>query len=517
MDGRVSVIIYAIFTQEGGVGMENINGFTPAQNVHLFCQAAVQLGLVAEEEQDFVQNALLDLFRLEASEEAASLLPIHKLSEELVIYAVSQGLCEDSAESRERFEARLYGLVTQSPRLIRQGFEALYQQKPEQATDWFYKLCKNNDYIRTRQIALNQRFSADSASGKLEITINLSKPEKDPRDIAAARNQPSQGYPRCLLCKENPGYAGRPGYPARQNHRMIPLTLHGEPWFFQYSPYLYYEEHCIVLNSRHVPMKVNRQSFEKMFDFVDQFPHYFIGANADIPIVGGSILSHDHFQGGRHRFPMERAALWFDVDLGVKGIKAEALRWPISCLRLQGRDRAALLQEMVRVLDAWKAYSDEGLGILARTEARHNAITPVIRRERGQYSAYLLLRNNRQSEEHPLGIYHPHQELHHIKKENIGLIEAMGLFILPGRLKKELKELEQHLAGKALLPEGSPHAAWAEELRPLLPEDRSAAQLTAFLRAQLGLKCERVLYDCGVFKQDEEGEKGFRRFLASLN
>ena len=496
--------------------MERLEGFTLAQLTSMFCQAAQQQGLVAKEEQDYVQNSLLALYQLEAPEEAASLLPIHRLSDALVEAAVDKGLCQDSRESRERFEARLYGLVTQSPRLIRQDFEALYQQGPEKATDWFYQLCRNNDYIRTRQIKKNQQFSADSPYGRLEITINLSKPEKDPRDIAAARNQPSQGYPRCLLCKENPGYAGRPGYPARQNHRMIPLTLMGEPWFLQYSPYLYYEEHCIVLNSRHVPMKVEQQSFEKMLDFVDQFPHYFIGANSDIPIVGGSILSHDHFQGGRHVFPMERSKRWFSLDSGDQAVKAEVLRWPISCIRLKSGDRARLTGLMVTILKAWKQYSDEGLNIIARTEARHNAITPVIRKEKGQYSAYLLLRNNLQSQEHPLGIYHPHADLHHIKKENIGLIEAMGLFILPGRLKEELKELEQHLLGGAPLPAGSPHTDWARELMDLLPQGSDQKAVSAFIKAQLGLKCAQVIRDCGVFKQDAAGEAGIKRFLSSI-
>lgn len=496
--------------------MKEMEGFSTAQMLSMFCQAAAQLQLVAEEEQDFILNGLLALYRLDSPEEAASLLPIHRLSEALVAQAVAQGLCEDSQESQERFEAKLYGLVTPGPRMIREDFERLYRQSPQQATDWFYQLCRHNDYIRTRQIRRNMQFDVSSAYGRLEVTINLSKPEKDPRDIAAAKNAPSQGYPRCLLCKENPGYAGRPGFPARQNHRMIPLTLRGEPWFFQYSPYLYYEEHCIVLNSRHVPMKVEQQSFERMLDFVDQFPHYFIGANADIPIVGGSILSHDHFQGGRHRFPLERAKPWFEAELGDPAVKAQALRWPISCLKLVSRDREALLTQMLRVLNAWKRYSDEGLGIIARTEARHNAITPVVRKERGQYSAYLLLRNNRQSQEHPLGIYHPHADLHHIKKENIGLIEAMGLFILPGRLKAELKELERHLKGEAPLPEGSVHAAWAEELQEHAPAEKAQAAWTRFLRAELGKKCERVLYDCGVYKLDAQGEQGFRRFLASI-
>lgn len=496
--------------------MEGLKGFTTAQRLSMFCQAAVQQGLLEAEDQSYALNLLLDLYRLDAPEAAASMLSLLKLSDMLVDQAVSQGLAEDSPEARERFSARLFGFITPSPRAVRERFWALYQEGPERATDWFYRLCRDNDYIRTRQIAQNLLFTADSPAGKLEITINLSKPEKDPRDIAAARRLPSAGYPRCMLCYENPGYAGRPGYPARQNHRMIPVTLGQEPWYLQYSPYLYYEEHCIALNREHLPMQMGENSFDKMFDFVGLFPHYFIGSNADLPIVGGSILTHDHFQGGRYVFPMERAGTWFDIDSGDSAVTMSALTWPMSCLKLASRSRDRLSALMLRILDGWRAYSDERLGIIHRTNEAHNAITPVLRLHEGVYTCYMLLRNNRTSGEHPLGIYHPHARWHHIKRENIGLIEAMGLFILPGRLKEELAQVEAALKGEAPLPPDSPHTAWLAALQAALPAGTPPDKLGEYIHAELGLICYALLCDTGVYKQDDQGKAGFLRFLNSL-
>lgn len=496
--------------------MDALKGFTPAQAASMFCQAAVQSGLLNQDDLSFALNQVLDLMRLPAPGQAASMLPLLDIRDMLLDHAVAEGLCEDSTEARERFSARLFGLVTPSPHMINQCFQAHYQKGPEQATDWFYQLCRQNDYIRTREIARNILYEAPSPAGKLEITINLSKPEKDPRDIAAARRAVSSDYPTCMLCPENPGYGGRPGYPARQNHRIIPLRLAGKRWYFQYSPYLYYPEHCIAFNEKHLPMGMDGSSFERMFDFVDAFPHYFIGSNADLPIVGGSILSHDHFQGGRHVFPMERARPWFDIRWEDEGVQAEALQWPMSCIRLSSPHRDTLKAAMLRVLEAWKDYSDESLDILARSSERHNAITPVLRLIGGRYQAYLLLRNNRVSDQHPLGIFHPHAQWHHIKKENIGLIEAMGTFILPGRLKDELIQLEQALLAGSPLPAGSPHAAWLQDIRRHYPKGADEAATRQFVRQQVGAVCYQVLCDTGVFKQDARGRAGFERFISHM-
>lgn len=496
--------------------MKTQRGFTPGQLVSMFCQAAVQCGLIDERDLSFVKNLVLDLMQLPAPEEAASLLSLLDLSDLLMKHAVSAGLVEDSPEAKDRFSARLFGLVTPAPSAVADRFFTLYQQSPEAATRWFYQLCRDNDYIRTRNIRKNIVYTADSPVGKLEVTINLSKPEKDPRDIAAARRAAASGYPLCMLCKENPGYAGRPGFPARQNHRTIPLTLAEEPWHFQYSPYLYYDEHCIVFSDSHQPMHIDENSFRRMFDFVDAFPHYFIGANADLPIVGGSILTHDHFQGGRHVFPMEKAAPWFAIQWKDEAVDMEALRWPMTCLRLRGRDRQRLISAMLEVLKAWKKYSDPDLQIIARTADRHNTLNPILRKKNGEYLAYLLLRNNRTSDEHPLGIFHPHAQRHHIKKENIGLIEAMGTFILPGRLKEELGQVKEALLRGVPLPQDSPHVPWLERIRGKLPKDLSPAAVQRFIREEVAAVCYQVLSDTGVYPLNEAGKAGLIRFLGTL-
>lgn len=498
--------------------MTRLGDWTDEQVVTLFCQAAVQSGLIEQEDVDFSINRLLELLEMEEPQQAASLVPILDLAERLIDCAVAKNLCEDSPEARDRFSAKLFGLVTPGPQAVREEFYRLMREAGSRAaTDWFYRLCRANDYIRTRRIDENVRYCAQTEAGGLEITINLSKPEKDPRDIALARLRPSVGYPRCALCKENPGYAGRPGFPARHNHRIIPITLSGKPWYLQYSPYLYYEEHCIVLNREHVPMQMNRDSFERMFDFVDQFPHYFIGSNADLPIVGGSILTHDHFQGGRYEFPMERSETRFTFDTGIKGLSACALKWPMTCLKMESESRQTLAGAMDRVLNAWRRYSDEGLGIIARSgNTAHNAVTPVVRKTEKGYIAYLLLRNNITTDEHPLGVFHPHAEYHHIKKENIGLIEAMGLFILPGRLKKELAQVEEFLAGEAPLPPDSPHRLWVKEICDQLPEDRKGVDIGEYIRVEVAKVCCELLHNTGVFKQDAAGEKGLKRFLKTV-
>ncbi|MDL2205653.1 UDP-glucose--hexose-1-phosphate uridylyltransferase [Eubacteriales bacterium OttesenSCG-928-N13] len=486
-------------------------------------------GLLAAQDRAFARNLLLDAMKLDAPEDTtpsdaplpATLTP---MLDGLCDIAAARGLVEDTADAKGRFADRLAGLITPAPAAIRLAFWGLREaQDSRAATDWFYQLCRACNYIKVDHIAKNARFEQPSDYGDLEITINLSKPEKDPRDIIAQKNAPQLSYPRCMLCVENPGYAGRAGFPARQNHRMIPLTLNGKPWHLQYSPYLYYNEHCIVLNEQHVPMHIDAENLSNMFDFVDQFPHYFIGSNADLPIVGGSILSHDHFQGGRHIFPMDKAETLISLRSPAEGVQAEIARWPMSCVRLHGKDRDQLIEMAAQMLSAWRAYSDESLGILAHTDAPHNTITPIVRREQDQYTLSLVLRNNRTSDEHPLGIFHPHADLHHVKKENIGLIEVMGLFILPGRLLDELQMLEGYLTGEkdiAQVPATDDpiykHYEWVQQIAKSAGTDLDQPRAQQTIRDALTAKCQRVLEDAGVFKLDESGQAGMLRFLNTL-
>ncbi len=490
---------------------------------------AESAGLVASYDRAYTQNLLLDALGMDApdpgAEAPAETAPtVTPLIRELSGIAAARGIIEDTPGARERFETRLCGLITPSPWEVRTKFSALYREAgPRAATNWFYQMCRASDYIRVDQIARNVRFFAPSPAGELEITINLSKPEKDPRDIAAERKATQVGYPRCMLCVENPGYAGRAGFPARQNHRMIPLTLSGEPWHLQYSPYLYYNEHCIVLSERHTPMKISRGTFLRLFEFVSQFPHYFLGANADLPIVGGSILSHDHFQGGQYTFPMDKAGVRTALTCDAEGVRAAIVDWPMTCIRLTGRASEALTDLAERILAAWRTHSDPACGVISETDQPHNTITPILRRVDDEWVLTLMLRNNRTSAEHPLGIYHPHADLHHVKKENIGLIETMGLFILPGRLLSELDELKKYLTGEISIdraPEaGSPlekHYEWAKALVAAHGAQCSPDEAKVAIRAGLSVKCARVLEDAGVYKADEAGQAGLLRFLEPL-
>ena len=502
---------------------------TATECMYRLVDFAVDNGLVAPIDRSYTVNRLLEIMGQDAPED----IPYEKASapetatawlERLCDIAVERGILQDSGERRDLFSAKLMGALTPHPAMVRERFALLRDQAgPQAATQYFYKLCRDVDYIRVDRIAKNTRFFADTEAGRLEITINLSKPEKDPRDIAAARNAAQTAYPKCMLCAENPGYAGRIGFPARQNHRVIPLSLNGRPWYLQYSPYLYYNEHCIVFNQEHIPMKVDRGTFERLFDFVDQYPHYFLGSNADLPIVGGSILSHDHFQGGRHRFPMDDSPVRIPLTAPVEGVAAWVADWPMTCVVLKGTDRAALVELADRMLAAWRRYSDPACDILAETDAPHNTITPVARKEGGAYKLYLVLRNNRTSAEHPLGIFHPHADLHHIKKENIGLIEVMGLFILPGRLQKELSELAKYLTGARPMcdapAEGSPlcqHWAWLRSIAEKTGTALSGDEAGAALRQAVAEKCARVLADAGVYKRTPEGNAGVLRFLSGL-
>lgn len=486
-------------------------------------------GLVDPLDRAFCRNLLLDVMGMDAPadvplsetqipETATSLLRC------LCDAAVEKGLIEDMQTTRDLFSARLMGCVTPAPAQVRQTFaQHMAAGDPQGATAAFYEMCRACDYIKVDSIAQNIRYFADSPCGELEITINLSKPEKDPKEIAKLKNAPSVGYPKCMLCVENPGYAGRNNFPARQNHRIVPVTLAGDPWFFQYSPYLYYPEHCIIFNSKHVPMKISRGTFERLFSFVEQFPHYFLGSNADLPIVGGSILNHDHFQGGHYTFPMDKAPIRCALKCPDPQVEAGILDWPMSALALTDTEPARLIELADKLLCAWRNYSDPACEVYAETEGQpHNTVTPILRRVDGKYRLLLVLRNNRTSAEHPLGIFHPHAPLHHIKKENIGLIEVMGLFILPGRLKTELKLLEAYLTGSKPMvrpEEGDPsykHWDWLEDIvarRGLCTDEAQAEQV---LREEVAAVCAQVLADAGVYKQDEAGLAGMKRFLATL-
>ena len=480
-------------------------------------------------DRQYYRNLLLDVMDMDAPE-GEPVLPetIPETATKLLVaicdLAVEKGLIEDIGFARDLFSARVMGLLTPSPKAVREAFLTdVAAGNAQQATDRFYNMCRACDYIKVDAIAQNVRYFADSPAGELEITINLSKPEKDPKEIAKLKNAPSVGYPKCMLCIENPGYRGRSNFPARQNHRVVPISLGGQDWYVQYSPYAYYEEHCIVFNSQHTPMKISRSTFEKLFDFVRQLPHYMLGSNADLPIVGGSILNHDHFQGGCYSFPMDKAPVKVELTTANPSVKAAILDWPMSAIALTGKDELALINEAERILNAWRAWSDPACDIYAETEGNpHNTITPILRKVGEEYKLVLVLRNNRTSDEHPLGIFHPHAPLHHIKKENIGLIEVMGLFILPGRLKTELAELEAFLTGERALvrPEDSDmsakHFDWIQEIVSAHGLSKNHEEAAALLRSEIAKVCAQVLADAGVYKQDENGLDGFTRFMASL-
>ncbi len=479
---------------------------------------AEKRGLIAAEDRTYCHNRLLQILRRDEPGEGslASDAPLEQLLKVLCDDAVERGLIGDGVVSRDLFDSLLMDAVTPYPHEVREKFRTLYEKSPAAATDWFYTFSQDTNYIRRDRIARDRKWVYDSAYGPLDITINLSKPEKDPRAIAAAKLLPQTAYPRCQLCAENEGYAGRVNHPGRSNHRLIPVRIAGEDWFFQYSPYVYYNEHCIVLNSRHSPMKIDRAAFEKLFSFIAQFPHYFVGSNADLPIVGGSILSHDHFQGGHYEFAMAKAGL--DRELRFRGypaVKAGIVRWPMSVIRLRSAEPEQILGLADEILRRWRGYSDERVFILAETDgAPHNTITPIARRRGKDYELDLVLRNNITTEKYPLGVYHPHQELHHIKKENIGLIEVMGLAVLPSRLLEELDALKDTMLCGGDLRENpltAAHADWAEGIMARRPV--TEANIGSVLEEEVGAVFERVLEDAGVFKWNEEGRAAMLRFV----
>ena len=462
---------------------------------------------------------------------------LESILRDLLDDAVRRGVIEDGIASRDLFDTELMGCLTPRPGEVIRRFRELYQKSPEEATDYFYRLCRDCDYIRTYRIKKDRKWKTQTEYGELDITINLSKPEKDPKAIAAAAQAKTQKYPKCLLCPQNEGYAGRLDHPARQNLRLIPLTLGGEDWYMQYSPYVYYNEHCIVLSGEHVPMKIDRSTFRRLLEFVGMFPHYTVGSNADLPIVGGSILSHEHFQGGRYTFAMAKAPVEETISFaGFEDVEAGIVKWPMSVIRLDGSDPERIEALADRILQAWRVFSDPSQDILAFTRAGeqtdgpdsnddmtaaipHNTITPIARRRSdGAYELDLVLRNNRTTQEHPLGIFHPHAELHHIKKENIGLIEVMGLAVLPARLLGEMQELKEAiLAGKDIAGEPSlaAHADWARTILRKHPSFK-ADDLDGILQEEIGLVFAEVLEHCGVFRRTETGRQAFRGFLESV-
>ena len=492
-------------------------------------------GLVEPEDRRFTINRLLELFHLdELDDEVAAAYAkrtpmtqesaeaaLEDILNEMLDYAAEDGLMpEDTITYRDLFDTKIMGMLVPRPSEVIKKFQALYQISPKEATDYFYKLSRDTNYIRRYRIKKDQKWTADTEFGTLDITINLSKPEKDPKAIAAAKLAKQSGYPKCLLCKENEGYAGRVNHPARQNHRIIPITINDTPWGFQYSPYVYYNEHCIVFNGQHVPMKIDRAAFTKLFDFVRQFPHYFLGSNADLPIVGGSILTHDHFQGGHYEFAMERAEIEKEFTIpGYEDVKAGIVHWPLSVIRIQSKDEKRLIDLADHILKKWRGYTDEEAYIFAETEGEpHNTITPIARKKGDMYELDLTLRNNITTEECPLGLYHPHNEYHHIKKENIGLIEVMGLAVLPSRLKAEMEHLSQCLIkGEDIVSKEDlkKHAAWVEEIKGKYT-DINKGNVMDILKEEIGQVFVKVLEDAGVYKYNEEGRKAFDRFIAVL-
>ncbi len=477
---------------------------------------------IEPEDAVFVRNLILDKLGLEAYH--APDVPfggsLAETLSALTEYAVDTKRITNSAASRDLFDTALMGLLLPYPSRVNEHFRLLYEESPQTATDWFYAFCQDSNYIRRDRIAKDVHWKTKTEYGELDISINLAKPEKDPRDIAAARLAKQGGYPACLLCVENEGYAGRIDFPARQSLRIVPIEIAGEAWGFQYSPYVYYNEHCIVLNQKHVPMVIDRRVFEKLFSFVEQFPHYFVGSNADLPIVGGSILSHEHFQGGRYAFAMEKAPVekHFSV-LGYEDVETDVVKWPMSVIRLCSGDSERLCALAAHILAVWHSYDDPAAGILSHTaDTPHNTVTPIARKRSGRFELDLVLRNNRTAAEYPMGIFHPHAELHNIKKENIGLIEVMGLAILPARLKDELA-----LIGQMLLTGGdvaadartAKHAEWVNRWRSkygMLCEDT----ISGVIQDEVGRTFATVLEHAGVFKRNEAGKEAFGRFIEAL-
>ena len=505
------------------------------ENIAKLIQYGLETGLIEREDAVYTANRVLELLEIDTLEEAAQaailsyepgkdsvVAELPEILGDICDYAYENKILEENTVGyRDLFDTKVMSLLVDRPSNIIRKFNELYQEDPKKATDFYYKLSQDTDYIRRYRIARDRKWVSPTEYGDLDITINLSKPEKDPKAIAAAKLAKQTSYPKCLLCIENEGYAGRLNHPARQNHRIIPVTINGSRWGFQYSPYVYYNEHCIVFNSQHIPMKIERATFAKLLDFVRQFPHYFVGSNADLPIVGGSILSHDHFQGGCYEFAMAKAPIERAVSFaGYEDVEAGIVKWPMSVIRLRCEDTDRLIDLADKILLAWRGYIDEAAFIFAETDGEpHNTITPIARKRDGKFELDLVLRNNITTKEHPLGVYHPHGELHHIKKENIGLIEVMGLAVLPARLKDELEHLkEAMLEGRDITgdEELGKHADWVEELKGKYGSfERST--IDKVIEDEVGLVFSQVLEHAGVYKRTVEGQEAFSRFIDAVN
>ncbi len=506
------------------------------ENILKLTDYGLLTGLIQPEDKIYIRNRLLELFKLDALDDevleahekqpamtiTAAQEQLETLLNEMTDYAYEAGLIEEnSIVYRDLFDTKIMGLLVPRPSEVTACFRSLYEQKsPQAATDYFYKLCCDADYIRRYRIKKDLKWKTQTEFGLLDITVNLSKPEKDPKAIAAAKLMKQSGYPKCQLCKENEGYAGRINHPARQNHRVIPVKIHGSSWYFQYSPYVYYNEHCIVFHSQHTPMKIERATFQKLLDFVEQFPHYFVGSNADLPIVGGSILSHDHFQGGHYEFAMALAPIEREISFpGFEDIEAGIVKWPMSVIRIRAAQAERLVDLADQILLTWRGYTDEAAFVFAQTDGEpHNTITPIARRRDGKFELDLVLRNNITTDEHPLGVYHPHASLHHIKKENIGLIEVMGLAVLPARLKAEMAKLKQAmLAGEDLRADEmlEKHADWVDTFQANY-EKIDESNIDEIIHKEIGLVFLEVLKDAGVYKCTEEGRQAFLRFVDAV-
>ena len=494
---------------------------TVYEAVNALIDYSVHEKLITERDKVYAVNTVLGILGLDDYEEqkAPGEPALEEILKTLLDYACEKGLCENSVVFRDLFDTKIMGALTPRPSEVTDEFFKKYAGSPVAATEYYYNLSRKSDYIREYRIKNDMKWITKTEYGDIDITINLSKPEKDPKAIAAAGKVKSSSYPKCQLCIENEGYSGRVNHPARQNHRIIPVTVNGESWYFQYSPYVYYNEHCIVLNSKHTPMVINRAAFNKLFDFVKLFPHYFVGSNADLPIVGGSILSHEHFQGGNYTFAMAKAPIEEYVSFaGFDDVEAGIVKWPMSVIRLRGNDTEIITALAEKILDSWRGYTDEEAFIYAETDGTpHNAITPIARCNEGVYELDLVLRNNITTDEYPDGYYHPHPEYHHIKKENIGLIEVMGLAVLPSRLKKEMEELKKamlegrDISGDELL---SKHAEWAAMIKSKY--ELTSENADEIIRDEIGIVFAAILEQCGVFSRDEEGRAQFRKFIASV-
>ena len=493
-----------------------------SEMIQRLVQYGIDTGLTPKCEKIYATNLLLDLMHEDDYQETENLspMPLEEILANLLDEAVKRGLIEDSITYRDLFDTRLMNCLVPRPAQVQKEFWEKYQVSPETASEYFYKFSQDSDYIRRYRIARDLKWTVDSPYGSIDITVNLSKPEKDPKAIAAAKNAKASSYPKCQLCMENEGYAGRANHPARENHRIIPITINESPWGFQYSPYVYYNEHCIVFNQAHIPMKIERATFVKLFDFLKLFPHYFLGSNADLPIVGGSILSHDHFQGGRYTFAMEKAPAELPITIpGYEDVEACIVKWPLSVIRIRHADDKRLVDLASHILDKWRNYTDEDANIYAYTDGEpHNTITPIARKRDGLFELDLALRNNLTTEEYPLGVYHPHQDCHHIKKENIGLIEVMGLAVLPSRLKEEIELLKDYILNQkdpAQNEKIAKHAAWVQEFLPKY-DSVTEENIEEILQKEIGLVFVKVLEDAGVYKCTPQGREAFLRFIGTL-